>query len=154
VPEENVSPFDLKSALLAKHAQHVVIIHFPIALYITAVLFDALAVWKKNAILATAAYYNFTVAAIASVPAAATGLLAWQLLFDGKTPRGNLLLHMVLGLTSVLMMWLVWTVQYRARQKPRTNLWEARLGFELAGVLLVALTGHVGGFLSGVNGAG
>ena len=149
-----MNPFDLKAALLAKHAQHVVIIHFPIALYITAVLFDALAVWKKSVILATAAYYNFTVAAITSVPAAATGLLAWQLLFDGKKPRGNLLLHMVLGLTSVLMMWLVWTAQYRARQKSRMDSWKARLGFEAAGVLLVALTGHVGGFLSGVNGAG
>ena len=32
-----VNPFDLKTALLAKHAQHVVLIHFPIALFITAV---------------------------------------------------------------------------------------------------------------------
>ena len=37
-----VSPFDLKSALLAKHAQHVVLIHFPIALFLAAVLFDYL----------------------------------------------------------------------------------------------------------------
>ena len=27
-----VNPFDFKTALLAKHAQHVVLIHFPIAL--------------------------------------------------------------------------------------------------------------------------
>ena len=32
-----VNPFDLRTALLAKHAQHVVLIHFPIALFITAV---------------------------------------------------------------------------------------------------------------------
>ena len=38
-----VNPFDLKSALLAKHAQHVVLIHFPIALFISAVTFDAVA---------------------------------------------------------------------------------------------------------------
>jgi hypothetical protein len=35
-----VHPFDLKTALLAKHAQHVVLIHFPIALFITGVAFD------------------------------------------------------------------------------------------------------------------
>jgi uncharacterized membrane protein len=28
--------FDLKAALLARHAQHVVLIHFPIALFISA----------------------------------------------------------------------------------------------------------------------
>ena len=29
-----LNPFDLKAALLAKHAQHVALIHFPIALYL------------------------------------------------------------------------------------------------------------------------
>jgi uncharacterized membrane protein len=32
-----------KTVLLAKHAQHVVLIHFPIALFITAVFFDLIA---------------------------------------------------------------------------------------------------------------
>ena len=36
----HVSPFDWRSVLLARHAQHVVLIHFPIALFITGVLFD------------------------------------------------------------------------------------------------------------------
>ena len=35
-----VNLFDLKTALLAKHAQHVVLIHFPVALFIAAVAFD------------------------------------------------------------------------------------------------------------------
>ena len=35
-----LNPFDLKAALLAKHAQHVVLIHFPIALYLSGPLFD------------------------------------------------------------------------------------------------------------------
>jgi hypothetical protein len=30
-----VNPFDLRAAILAKHAQHVVLIHFPIALFIS-----------------------------------------------------------------------------------------------------------------------
>jgi hypothetical protein len=36
----SVNPFDLKTVLLAKHAQHVVLIHFPIALFTVAVAFD------------------------------------------------------------------------------------------------------------------
>lgn len=39
-----INPFDLKSALLAKHAQHVVLVHFPIALFISSFVFDLLAI--------------------------------------------------------------------------------------------------------------
>ncbi len=71
-----VNPFDLKTALLAKHAQNVVLIHFPIALFITAVAFDVVAHWTKRPGVAYAAYYNLLVAAISTVPVLATGLLA------------------------------------------------------------------------------
>jgi hypothetical protein len=51
--------FDLKAALLAKHAQHVVLIHFPIALFIAGAAFDFLVQWTKRQSLAAAAFYNF-----------------------------------------------------------------------------------------------
>jgi hypothetical protein len=73
-----MNPFDIKSALLARHAQHVVLIHFPIALFIAGVAFDAVAVWTRRRGFADAAYYNLLVAAISTVPAIATGILAWQ----------------------------------------------------------------------------
>src|SRR2546425_8188423 len=53
-----VNPFDLKTVLLAKHAQHVVLIHFPIALFIAAVAFDLIAHWTKRRGLADAAYHS------------------------------------------------------------------------------------------------
>ena len=43
-----VNPFDIRTVVLAKHAQHVVLIHFPLALFIAAVAFDYLAQWTKN----------------------------------------------------------------------------------------------------------
>jgi len=43
-----VNPFDLRTILLAKHAQHVVLIHFPIALFITGVAFDLLSRGKRD----------------------------------------------------------------------------------------------------------
>ena len=51
-----VNPFDLKTAVLAKHAQHVVLIHFPIALFLAAVAFDFIARWTKRRGWADAAY--------------------------------------------------------------------------------------------------
>ena len=67
-----MNPFDLKSVLLARHAQHVALIHFPIALFLVSVAFDFAAQWWRAAAFAAVAYYNLTVAAFASVPAVAT----------------------------------------------------------------------------------
>jgi uncharacterized membrane protein len=107
-----VSPFDLKTALLAKHAQHVVLIHFPIALFITAVAFDLVAQWTKVRGLVQATYYNLLAAAISTVPVLATGLLAWQFQLEGQKLKGILLLHLVLACVSTVMIWLVWWVHF------------------------------------------
>lgn len=91
-------PFDLQAALLASHAQHVVLIHFPIALFIVAFVFDALAERLRRHELVEVAYYNLCVAAIFSVPTIATGLLAWQWALDGKRLKGILLITWFLRL--------------------------------------------------------
>ncbi|MGA9509071.1 MAG: DUF2231 domain-containing protein [Candidatus Sulfotelmatobacter sp.] len=145
-----VNPFDLKTALLAKHAQHVVLIHFPIALFIAAVAFDFIAQWSKQRGLAMAAYYNLLGAAISTVPVLVTGLLAWQFQLEGQKLKGILLLHLVLACVSTVMIWLVWWVHFRARRRS-VDLPSHRLAVELLAVGLVALTGHLGGFLSGVS---
>jgi uncharacterized membrane protein len=148
-----INPFDLKTVLLAKHAQHVVLIHFPIALFIAAVGFDLMAQWTKRPGLADTAYYNLLVAAISTIPVVATGLLAWQFQLEGQKLKGTLLLHLVLAGVSSLMIWLVWWVHLRARSR-KAALPGFRLALELLAVGVVALTGHLGGFLSGVNGPG
>jgi uncharacterized membrane protein len=142
--------FDLRAALLAKHAQHVVLIHFPIALFITGVAFDVVGQWTKQRGLTMAAYYNLLVAAISTLPVLATGLLAWQFQLEGQKLKGILLLHLVLACVSSVMIWLVWWIHFRARRRT-TSPPSYRLGVELLAVGLVALTGHLGGFLSGVN---
>jgi uncharacterized membrane protein len=146
-----MSPFDLKAAISAKHAQHVVLIHFPIALSITGFAFDVLARWKQNRALLSAAYYNLIAAAITSVPAVATGLLAWQWLFAGKRLHGNLRLHLLLALSSSTLIWLACWLHVRDRRKLPQDVPGYRLALELATVAVIAFTGHVGGILSGVN---
>ena len=148
-----VNPFDLKTALLAKHAQHVVLIHFPIALFITAVAFDLIAYWSKRRSLEDVAYYNLVGAVISVFPVVVTGLLAWQFALEGQKLKGILLWHLLLACASSLTIGLVWFVHFRARRRSET-LPTYRLALELLGALLIALTGHLGGFLSGVNGPG
>jgi uncharacterized membrane protein len=145
-----MNPFDLKSVLLARHAQYVVLIHFPIALFLVSVAFDFAAQWWRTAAFAAVAYYNLTVAAFASVPAVATGLMAWHWQLEGQKIKGTLLLHLVLGLASMALIWLVWWLHYRGR-KPERTLPAYRLPLEIVAAGVVALTAHFGGFLSGVN---
>ena len=104
-----MNPFDLKSVLLARSAQHVVLIHFPIALFLVSVAFDFAAQRWSTAGFAAVAYYNLTVAAISSVPAVATGLMAWHWQLGGQQLKGTL------------------------------------------AAAVIAVTAHLGGFLSGVN---
>jgi uncharacterized membrane protein len=148
-----VNPFDLKTVLLAKHAQHVVLIHFPIALFITAAAFDLIAQWTKRRGIADAAYYNLLVAAISTVPVLATGLLAWRFQLEGQKLKGILLMHLVFACVSTVMIWLVWWVHFWVRRRAE-DLPNYLLALEVLGVGLIALTGHLGGFLSGVNGPG
>jgi uncharacterized membrane protein len=148
-----LKPFDLKNVFLAKHAQHVVLIHFPIALFISAVAFDFIANWTKRRALADTAYYNLLAAAISTLPVLATGILAWQFQLEGQKLKGILLLHLVLACVSSVMIWLAWWVHFRARRRAEV-LPNYRFAVEFLGVALVGLTGHLGGFLSGVNGPG
>lgn len=144
-------PFDFKTALLAKHAQHVVLIHFPIALFVMGVVFDLSAHWKKSATMAAAAYYNLFAAAISTVPVVVSGLLAWQWALEGEKLKGVLLLHLLLACASTVLMWFTGWVHFRANRKAGLTLPGYRFPIEVLTVALVALTAHLGGFLSGVN---
>ena len=147
-------PLDIKTVLFAKHAQHVVLIHFPIALFIIGVLFDFLSQWKNQRLLAAAAYYNLLVAAIATLPVVVTGILAWQWELEGQKLKGILLMHLVMGCVSTVLIWVVWSIHTKTRRKQQAVLPGYRLPIEAVAVVIVALTGHLGGFLSGVNGPG
>jgi uncharacterized membrane protein len=145
-----MNPFDPKAALLAKHAQHVVLIHFPIALFLTGVGFDLAARWTKRTTLAAAARINIFAAAVFVLPTLATGFAAWQWQLEGQKLKGVLLLHFVLGCISGLLICLIAWIHYR-RKVSVSRLLEFSVALELLTVGVVALTGHLGGFLSGVN---
>ena len=72
----------------------------------------------------------------------------------GQRLKGNLLMHLVQGCaSSVLIRFVLW-IHWRVRRHPEESLPKYRLPIEAVAVLLVGLTGHLGGFLSGVNGPG
>ena len=146
----SLNPFDVKAALLAGHAQHPVIVHFPIALFIASVVFDILAIWRKQPILATVSYFNLIGAGITIPLAIASGLGAWQWQLEGATLKGNLQLHLICALTSAAL--IVGLCLKRSRvqakgQPPRASYFVV---VALA-LVMITLTGHLGGILSGVE---
>jgi uncharacterized membrane protein len=144
------NPFDLKAALLAGHAQHPVIVHFPIALFIASAVFEILAIWRKQPILAVVGYFNLVGAAITIPFTIATGLGAWQWQLAGAALKGNLRLHLICALTSAaLILGLCWK---RLRLRARGESPSASYFIVMAiGLMMITLTGHLGGILSGVE---
>src|SRR5213080_2374820 len=144
------NPFDLKAALLAGHAQHPVIVHFPIALFIASVVFDALSLWRKRPILAAVAFYNL-VGAAATIPfAIATGLGAWRWQLEGAVLKGNLRLHLICALTSASLIFILCWMRSRLRGKS-ISPGRAYVAVTLLALMVILLTGHLGGILSGVE---
>lgn len=146
----SVNPFDLKAALLAGHAQHPVIIHFPIGLFIASVVFDLLAVWRKKPILAAVAYYNLLGATLTLPLAIATGLGAWQWQLEGATLKGNLRLHMICAVTSALLIFFLCWMRSRLRVK-NISPGVSYVAVTLFALMAITLTGHLGGIVSGVE---
>jgi uncharacterized membrane protein len=65
--------------------------------------------------------------------------------------KGILLYHLVFALASGIAILLSWWLHFQARRKA-TAVPSWRLAVEFVGVLFLMITGHLGGFLSGVNG--
>ncbi len=146
-----LNPFDPRTILLAKHAQHVVLIHFPIALFITGVGLDLLSRGKRDSKLASAAYLNLSIAAATVLPTIVTGLLAWQFVLEGKRLKGLLLWHVIAASIATVLVITSWWIHRRTRKSEALLLPVFRVPVELLGVAVIALTAHLGGFLSGVN---
>jgi|SRR6185312_11376011 len=141
----------LKSALMARHAQHVVLIHFPIALFLVGVVFDLLAKWTRREALATVAFYNIVVAAAFVVPVLITGVLAWRWQLEGEKLHGTLLLHLLFGCSSALLILLAAWLHIRSRTKRGTSSLRVRVPLEIVAAMAVIATAHLGGIVSGVN---
>lgn len=139
-------PFDLHHTLLAKHAQHVVLVHFPVALMFAALLFEWLDLRQPGRNWAAAAYGNLSVAAAAAFPTAISGLLAWRWQLEGAPLRGVLRLHLLFGASACVLIWITWWVAHRKTASPWT-----RLALEFLTVAMVALAAHLGGIVSGVT---
>jgi uncharacterized membrane protein len=146
----SANPFDLKAALLAGHAQHPVVIHFPIALFIASAVFELLTLWRKQPVFASVAYYNLLGAATTAPLAIATGLGAWRWQLEGAVLKGNLRLHLICALISASLIFFLCWMRSRLRRRD-ISPGSGYFAVTLLALLAIVLTGHLGGILSGVE---
>ena len=144
------NPFDVKAALLQGHTQHPVIVHFPIALFIASAVFDILAIWRKQPVFGAVAYFNLLGAALTIPLAIATGLGAWRWQLEGVKLKGNLQLHLICALTTGAIIFLLCWRRSRLRAKGDSP-GAGYFAVMALGLMMITLTGHIGGILSGVE---
>ena len=142
---------DVRTMLLERHAQHVVLIHFPIALFMIGVVFDLFSRGKRDSQFARAAYLNLSVAALTILPAIITGLLAWQLAFGGTPLDGMILFHLLAASFAGLLVVASWWIHWQRRRSELLSFFRYRIPIEILGILVIAVAAHTGGFVSGVN---
>jgi uncharacterized membrane protein len=146
-PAEAAGLFSPKTLFTPDHAQHPVIVHFPIALFFISVLFDLLGNWKKQPGLHQAATYNLVAAAISSPIAIVTGLIAWQVKFGGAPLDGVLLWHLLAGVASSLLLLALWWTRTQMNKKPGSGYRRLYVGLSVLLVAVISLAGHLGGAL-------
>ena len=87
---------------------------------------------------------------VALALAIATGLGAWRWQLEGARLKGNLQLHLICALTTGAIIFLLCWRRSRLRAKgdsPRAGYFAVMA----LGLMMITLTGHIGGILSGVE---
>jgi hypothetical protein len=70
---------------------------------------------------------------------------------EGARLKGNLLLHLIFALAASGMIWLLCGWRVLQRRFPQRTPGIIYIFFALATVLLIAIAGHLGGIVSGVE---
>lgn len=139
--------FTPQSFLFPKHAQHPIVVHFPVALFFSSLFFDAVGLWKRWETWRITGRFLLASAVITTAPSILTGLLAWRFRFGGAPLEGLLLYHLAtsIGFTGLLCgMWWARSRYDRVRSQAYLRL-HAALAVLAVGMLTIA--GHLGGVL-------
>ncbi len=150
VQSESTVPAPLESNLGKRLVRwlgkfHLLLVHFPIALVFAAVLAEVRSIWQRHPLESETTRFCSWLAALTAVPTAALGWLFAASGYGRSSPQ-LLLFHRWLGTTAAgCLVLTALCAELRARRKVRSRqgwLWL------ITGILLVSLTGHLGGLLA------
>jgi uncharacterized membrane protein len=134
------------NALVELHPIHSMVVHFPIALSATALLFLVLALWQRSETLEKAAFYNITLSAVGTIVAGLTGYRDYIVRFEGEAPLINV--KIFLAITLLLLTTGTAFTRWRNTEivwKPSTMV--IYLAAFAGSFMLAATLGFVGGVI-------
>jgi uncharacterized membrane protein len=131
-------------AKLLGHPVPPMLIVLPLGLFIAAVVFDILYLWRGSATFATVAYWNIAAGIIGGLLAAVFGLIDWLAIPTGTRAKRIGLLHGGSNVVVVLIFAAVWWMRSDTRDTtPTTNLFL----LEVVALGLGSVAGWLGGEL-------
>jgi uncharacterized membrane protein len=95
-------------AKLLGHPIHPMLIVLPLGLFVAAVVFDALYLWRESPAFATVAYWNIAAGVVGGLLAAVFGLIDWFAIPGGTRAKRIGLLHGGSNIVVVLIFAVVW----------------------------------------------
>jgi uncharacterized membrane protein len=126
------------------HPIHPMLIVLPLGLFISAVVFDALYLWRGNSAFATVAYWNILGGIFGGVLAAVFGAIDWFAIPSGTRAKRIGLLHGASNVIVVGMFAVVWLMRGNSVDfVPSAGIFF----IEVAALLLGSVAGWLGGEL-------
>lgn len=129
---------------LLGHPVHPMLVVFPLGLFIAAVIFDGIYLWRGSAMFASVAYWNIAAGIIGGLAAAVFGLIDWLAIPSGTRAKRIGLLHGGSNVVVVLIFAAVWWIRADAPDLiPTTNVFL----LEVAALAIGSVAGWLGGEL-------
>ncbi|MDG4760704.1 DUF2231 domain-containing protein [Micromonospora sp. WMMD710] len=126
------------------HPVHPMLVMFPVALLVTAVLFDLVDTVGGPDFLAEVAYWNITVGLIGGLLAAVAGSFDLLAIPTGTRAKRVGLLHSAANVAVILLFAAVWAVRLNADSRAAGG---ALIAIELVAVAILGISAWLGGEL-------
>lgn len=126
------------------HPVHPMLVMFPVALFITAVLFDVVDVVGGPDLLGEVAYWNITVGLVGGLLAASAGTFDLLAIPSGTRAKRVGLTHALANVAVILLFAAVWVVRLNADSRQAGG---ALLAIELVAVAGLGVSAWLGGEL-------
>src|SRR5688500_2376362 len=124
---------------------HPLVVHFPIAILLMAIVFELLAKISSLKKLKSAVQPTLFIGALTSVISVSTGLILEQ---EGGYDEELLSVHKYLGLSTTALAFIVFFLRRQTLSIDKAKRKQIRLMLLIPVVILVSLTGHWGGSLT------
>lgn len=136
------------------HPIHPMVVHFPIALLITSVVFDLLSTRWRHKSFQDAGFYTLIAGLLGAAVAVLTGAMAEELAEDKGIPESVLEIHEALGYATLLFFIGLLALRLLMRWKLISERPALYLAMGVAGIAILSAAGYFGGSLVYDFGAG